>query len=441
MRSAFFDLEPLGIGSLEVESFSSFFYRLARIHTTSPYSLSVAIGEWWSKRIGNPVSLSRGQLYDSVQLCGYTSAVATYVRAVSEAIGRSDVSRTTLLALHDVACGKCQRVLHQGRFWCPACMEEAMRLGTIYYDRLLWNLLAIERCPIHKVRLESTCPSCGSHQRSSHATSSRLHCWACGRPLPCKASAWRLCEKPSFGERDCCDLIAAISDGRLVKGAPNAFRVFSDELLSMMQPLIATRSVKHAGADEKWREVRSWRHHRPPSFSTMLSRCHTVGVSLLDVVEDPVEAAHQACQLEFARCELPVHRKPIRSSEVKRMVEARMAGLLASPGKDPLPSLAALARELQVSVGYIRYRFPALVTPYCERLRLQKLYRHRSSTVASVNWLHSAEMPEAFAALGRSRRALAKHVSLTFGTSINVARYAIRDAFIALAWADRAGGD
>lgn len=62
MSSAFFDLEPLGMGSTEVESFSSFFYRLARLHTTSAHALACALGDWWAKRIGNPVVLSAGRL-------------------------------------------------------------------------------------------------------------------------------------------------------------------------------------------------------------------------------------------------------------------------------------------------------------------------------------------------------------------------------------------
>ena len=442
MSSAFFDLEPLGMGSTEVESFSSFFYRLARLHTTSAHALACALGDWWAKRIGNPVVLSAGRLYNGggVQLCGYTDAVATYVGVVSEATGRSDLSRTTLLSLRGVADGKCHCVLHQERSWCPACMEEAASVQAPYYDRLLWNLLAIERCPIHKVRLESTCPLCGSHQRYYHSTASMLDCWRCGQSLLRKPGTWRLCEQPSFGERDCCDLVSAIADGRLIKGTPGAFRVFSDVLLGLMQPLISVKGAMRADGDKQAREVRLWRSRAPPSFATMLRRCHTVGVGLLEVIEDPVEAAHRACQLEFARHEFPIQRKPLRCSDVMRTVQERMIGLLASSGENALPSLVALARELQVSVGYIRYRFPALVMPYCERLRLQKLYQHRSSTVAAVNWLYSTEMPEVFDALDRSRRALAKHVSVTFGTSLNVARYAIRDAFIALAWAEHPGG-
>ena len=357
-------------------------------------------------------------------------AVASYVGIVSNAIGQTNLSRTTLLALHGVVDGRCHRILHRGRSWCPACMHEASKHGSVYYDRLIWQLLAIERCPIHKIELESTCPACGIEQRFFNSTSGMLVCWKCGHTLLSSPATWRVRVNPTFGEKDCCGLVQAISDGRLVEGEPSAFRKFSDELVALIEPLIYGRHIRHPGSGKRTFDVRSWKARATPAFETILKRCHAVGVSVFQVIENPIEADHQACCLELDRYEIPTHRKPRRAADLVKLAEDRMANLLATPENNlALPSLAAIARELQVSTGYIRYRLPTLVPLYCDRVRLQNLHRHRRSASLAARWLRSAAMADVFSTLGSSQRRLAKHVSMAFGMSIHASRAAVRSAF------------
>jgi hypothetical protein len=185
MTSDFFDLAPSGLGSIEVECFPSFFYRLAELHSVSMHTFSQVLSNWWSRRASGEIKLPTNRLYDGrgLPLCGYNDAVASYVGVVSNAIERNDVVRTTLLALHGVADKVCHGALKQGRAWCPACMNEAVRLGGCFYDRLLWSLLAIERCPEHRLRLVSVCPQCGIHQRFYHSSAGMTSCWKCAASL------------------------------------------------------------------------------------------------------------------------------------------------------------------------------------------------------------------------------------------------------------------
>lgn len=370
-------------------------------------------------------------------MCGYTEAVQSYVRAVSLATGRTDLERTTLLALHGVADGKCHRALKSSRFWCPACMEEAVRGDQAHYDRLLWCLRAVGRCPLHKVMLASCCPSCGIVQRHYSASGSTLLCWKCGRLLLTRPKQWEVRQEALFGERDCCELVSAIASGRLERGQPGAFKTFSDEVVATVEPYIFRKAIYTERVELRDFDVRFWKTRGPPHLETMLRRCHATGVSIVAVLEDPLGAARHASQLELTRHNVPHTTKPRRSQELGILIRNELIRLLALPSTEHLPSLGSFACEYGVSVGYIRYREPELVKNLCNRLRTQGISENRRASSAAARWLRSADMIPVFEQLGRSQRRLISHVAARFGTSINVARRAVSGATSARNRAER----
>lgn len=131
----------------------------------------------------------------------------------------------------------------------------------------LWAMAAIVRCQKHQVKLVVRCPSCNSPQLAYAATAGMDSCAKCLQPLVQGPRTWERADQPSFGEKDCQSLVAAISDGSLVKAVPRAFGIFTEELRALTGSFLAYR---------KFRTVRirtsPLGQHRP-KLSTMLRRC------------------------------------------------------------------------------------------------------------------------------------------------------------------------
>jgi hypothetical protein len=366
--SNYFSLQPLGWGTEDVEQFHSFFYRFAAVHATTMISMARHLAEWWARDTGESIVLNDVFLYKAnrLPLCGYGDAVANYVRVVSAAAHQAELYRTTLLPLRDAADAVAHGALRKGRAWCPACMYWADRRGEPYYDKLLWAIAAVERCPIHQVALQSTCHRCGNHQLAYHPKAGMACCAKCAQPLVQSPETWTRATRPSFGEGDCRALIEAIADGSLRATVPKAFSIFCEELRSFAGPLVAYEK----GATLR-SASRTWRKLARPTLSTMLKRCHVAGVKLPDVLADPYGAANAAGQLLIDSHPLPRGIKPRRTPEVVKHARMRLIEAISEYPEKPLISFAAFAQSLGVSKGFLSYREPVLCKVYKEEYATQ----------------------------------------------------------------------
>nr|WP_297379861.1 TniQ family protein [uncultured Roseateles sp.] len=74
--------------------------------------------------------------------------------------------------------------------WCPACYEADAAADTPIYDRLLWSIRMVNRCPIHDVWLEEQCRNCGrsdfKHLAGLEVSGfcPRCRCWLGARATP-----------------------------------------------------------------------------------------------------------------------------------------------------------------------------------------------------------------------------------------------------------------
>jgi len=63
--------------------------------------------------------------------------------------------------------------------YCPKCLEH-------YYHSVYFQLLSLERCPIHRIRLRDKCPNCNNliSPRIRYRTIKQpFYCWHCQKPL------------------------------------------------------------------------------------------------------------------------------------------------------------------------------------------------------------------------------------------------------------------
>lgn len=351
--SDYFPIRPKGEGSEEIESLPSFFARAARHHSISLIQFAKHLGDWWKhSRIGE-VALPTGYLHTrGSPLCGFGPNVDDYLKVLTEAMGVRDLGRTTLCGLRPAAARYGQKTVKGSRAWCPACMHERLLNGE-HYDSLLWMILPLTRCHIHRLRLVTLCPSCQSLQIPMHRRGLIHLCWRCERSLLPHWRAWSVQFEPSFGERDCVELVQAISDGSFSEAAPDALQVFCLTLRDLMAGVYKTTT----SVPPRTERVRVLGRESRPTLITMLRQAELSGVSLLRILSEPRDAAKVAGEFECMRRELPPQCRPRQPKEVAVLAEQEISKALK---EDCVESLRTLAKRIGVSTGYLRYRFPAL---------------------------------------------------------------------------------
>lgn len=151
-RARFFKLDPIGIGTPEVESFTSYIGRLAAEHCVSPRKLLL-----------NEVLAPAGQRASyTLQINGIGSKTNIAVTAFERMLLREDLHCMTLLPWRHIFSPP--QLLRSIRAWCAICYDEMRREGKPIYDPLMWTLGAISICPKHGKQLVSACQHCKRQQ-------------------------------------------------------------------------------------------------------------------------------------------------------------------------------------------------------------------------------------------------------------------------------------
>lgn len=86
------------------------------------------------------------------------------VAGLNAALDRGDIRATTLRPLATAFPGDGVFIAKKTRAWCPACFSEALAYENPVYDHLIWNVALVRKCPSHRIRLITRCPSCVSLQ-------------------------------------------------------------------------------------------------------------------------------------------------------------------------------------------------------------------------------------------------------------------------------------
>jgi len=408
-----FPIEPCGVGTREVESFDSYYYRLAKYHSMSPCQLARFLSQWQPG-----LEQCKAVRYKSFEasLCGVSSTTQCYLDAVSRCTGVRGLDRTTLIPLEPIVSPSLQHSLKPSRAWCPACYRDSEIGQEMIYDRLVWCLLAVNRCPFHNILLHTNCPSCHSRQPHVSGVSSLVNCRTCGKTLVADFRHWRICRKPDFAERDCLDLVGAIADGSFKIAAPDPLRTFVTEVRRRFPDL--KLSPLHDLADLNY----------PRSYPTLYTLLKVAGLSqvpLLTILGEPVGAAASAANLGFRDYKEPCMPHPRRQPALARKVRQLLQAHLAKPTSEIIPPFEALCRELSVTCGFIRGREPELSWAYAIRCAAQRKRTKRKS-IARVRRALSKGLLQAYATGEiRTRRTLADVVSKTCDVSIVLARQQI----------------
>lgn len=424
MSTFLLPLDVARLGEPDVETFASYFGRLAKHNGMSRSQLTRLLIARQAKLTGKAPDISETPVYAThgTGLFGYRERVDAYVDLIGEASGQECLRRTTLIPIRHALASQCNNSIKPNRAWCEQCFRHDILERGYVYDRLLWTLAPLHRCKQHRLKLRTICPSCSSVQRYHHRTGDPGICVKCGRSLIGPAIDLVPMLEADFGEGDCHALVAAISAGELDQIGIDPFYEFEKVLMQIFRPLghLVTEISAISGS------ARSMKKRVNPSLKTMLKKCFAAGVSLADVLRDPEGAAKCSGQLFFDRYEIPAEARPRHDDEVREEVETVMRGYLAKPRSEPIPGLRQVASSLGVSVGYIRHNFDELVKPYQAHRWAANISKVLRLQAECRRELERILCDPGEAALLANRKRLEAHLVRATGCTVPQARHQIR---------------
>jgi AraC-like DNA-binding protein len=374
-RNRLFSLEPIGVGTMRCESFTSYIARQAKAHSVTAgalftYELAPRSNKSYLLRENK-----RGQgvlsttFYPATPaLNGMGSTAIDWVRIVEELNGRRDLRFLTMLKWTDVLTEKLfSRAV---RAWCSECLEEQKARCADRYEHLLWIQKIVKVCPLHKRRLETDCPNCGRNMRPLGDRSLPGFCSRCGEWL---ASLEGQDKEPTdmSQEEMNYEVWVAKQVGQLIAAAPNLSSEPTKQMvLESLFTCIALTSggngrgfARHFGLNTI--TVASWRRSVfLPQTDLLLKICSQMEVSLFDFIVTKAYLSNNEWRDMAERIRAHAARKYARR-EPKNVKRALLAAL-----KEKRPrSLTDIAQGLgYVSAAGIRKLFPDI----CQKLQARR---------------------------------------------------------------------
>lgn len=210
-RRRLYSLEPMNVGTAEVESLTGYVARTAEAHCVTVSDLAGA--ELSSSECPTPLfARSRKkrsnffytQLYS---LNGLTDVPRKWISVLETVTLRQGLSDLTLLAFADLFSES--HLSRNVSAWCPSCFERRRRCG-VRYESLLWAIGIVTVCPLHRKPLEEICLHCHRRSRPLTANTRPGYCSRCGGWLGSAtgSTSWYLHELGlllawGFGPRHC----------------------------------------------------------------------------------------------------------------------------------------------------------------------------------------------------------------------------------------------
>lgn len=369
-RSRLYHLAPIGVGTPDVESLTSYVARLAAAHNV--HTATLVEHELLPLLQKHPMSepASTGASYAwprfAQPLNGSGTLARKWTQAVETLTLRSDLRFLTLLTWSQVL--TFMGLLRRERAWCPVCYEEWRETGQAVYEPLLWSLRVVTVCPRHGCRLSSRCPhqDCQQPQQPLSPRSRPGYCTRCERWLGIPPGTgpsgnevttedelqWQTWVTNSIGE-----LVAAtpsLSEPPRKERIAHAVSVYVEQLMGGNH-----RAVSRELGLSKDR-VGCWlRGENVPRLDLLLRMCHHFGTSPLYFLTE------ESIVVDPTKMNAPMKQDPsLTRKRAPRLcyVESAKAALEAALAGDeyPPPSLRQITIRLGCCDSNLKKQFPEL---------------------------------------------------------------------------------
>gem|GEM_PF-2101130 len=330
-RSRLYNLEPVGIGTTEVESFSGYISRLAQEHLVSPLVLirnSVARSEQL------PQILAQNSLpaTAAANLNGFSETAEKLAEMFQKATFRNDIQNTTLLVWKN-------RISHHGLLrknlaWCPSCFHEQLETNGVIYEKLIWDFEVVRICSTHQTNLCEVCPYCQSKLKVLSGKSRPGFCSKCLRWLGLKNIS-------RAAEIDSKELCITQNVGKFLLVGSQITDSFSNNLNRLIQQVADGNINDFAHLTGIWHLSirRLLKGGVLPTLEMLIDICHPLDFSPVDLFVEDTNSNEVISNLS-------VENKKYTKEEVRLKLQAYLV-------EDPPPS----ANEVSRRIGWRTTRF------------------------------------------------------------------------------------
>jgi DNA-binding transcriptional regulator YdaS (Cro superfamily) len=360
-HSRLYHLAPVGVGTPDVESLTSYVSRLALAHGVSLRVLTSreiiphlqrsylvqrrgqALGAFWRK--------------DVRALNGTEATASDWVQALTTLTLRRDLRYLTLLTWASVLPSR--GLLRPTQAWCPCCFDDWRAEGRVIYLPLLWAVAAVTACRRHRRLLQDRCPHPACRQRQFLLTTDAEpgYCGQCGHWLGTTGAATGddTIDEDTLAWQSW--VVEAV--GALLATAPTQTDPpqREDVVTAIRQCVERVGGVKKLSRAVQVHvtQVAQWqRAVHIPCLPWLLHLCYRLGTTPLpwltdrSIIHTPTAGALPS---------VPVApRRPRNSFDIEG-ARARLQAVLSDQGGPP-PSTRAIARHLGCQQGALNYHFP-----------------------------------------------------------------------------------
>lgn len=382
-RSRLYALEPIGLGTSDVESLTGYVARLAAAHCLRTRAL---VREEILPLLGRhhllkPIngSLSTFWRKDGRGINGVGPYAREWVGAVERLTLHRGLRPLTMLPWSGVL--PRHGLLRAARAWCPACYHDRRNAAREPYDALLWALRIVTVCPHHRQPLRDRCPhaDCGRPQSVLAPLSRPGYCAHCLRWLGAPPA------HPGEGELEQGQMDVRVWQARMVGELLAVAPALAEEPARERIAEALTAIIEAAAGGNIAAFARSlgldtctvWQWTTDvnlPSLDLLVRVCAHQGMSLLHVLTGQrggLDAVEVMAPPSYAPpCRPLTPRVPRDGERLRRAMETAL-------DEDPPPSILEVARRLDFRTATSLYdRFPDLCRALAERGSAYRRARH-----------------------------------------------------------------
>lgn len=372
---AAFRLEPIIAPTSQRQKLSDYVVGLAT-ESLIPVDVLVRDLVMWpqpsaTQIVGKRLPFACGQRLELVNSTGITARY--WSDAVNHLVGRDDMAALTLLGFAPVLNDPAGLVARQRR-WCPACLQADLEHGASVYERLLWSIRLVTRCPLHDLDLLSLCAECKyfhKRQLTRRAVSGmcgRCHAWLGVASLR-EASQSRALDPQARWEQWTAQQVSSLLEltGQQMQTLSKAnVRAMLDAGIDALSDGNAKQFAKLCGKAtsslSEWRKGANF-----PSMSTLLVLSWNCGIPLTAWLTGDRDAWQSA---QPSMGSTPLSTGGIRRTRAARSwvaIGRHLRACASSP--DFTKSWAATADGVQVDPSELRRRFPQNAAAIGEKAR------------------------------------------------------------------------